>query len=253
MLGQMPTKHVIAMLNAAAPEQAAGTLLAMPADRVEVLLAEMARTEVARLLMGSRADRKAELVAVIGAHRIPAILALFNLRQLADLVTALPLSVAVELLRCVAPTAAADLLLEVPADLRPALREALATSQPEEFSSAVYRREAGELVVRVASRASWIDQATGHLLAEVMGRPFEIVVRYLPDGAFSGDDLRGAAARVDWSRVIGMVVLTNANPANACGPAIRELHASGRPADVVTWLNVGDDGLFKRAIVKLVT
>jgi hypothetical protein len=57
----------------------------------------------------------------------------------------------------------------MPLDQRPSLREALAASEPEEFASAVYQRDAGELVVRVAGRAAWIDQADGHVLAELMG------------------------------------------------------------------------------------
>jgi hypothetical protein len=34
----MSTKHVIAMLNSVAPDQAATTLLAMPSDRIEALV-----------------------------------------------------------------------------------------------------------------------------------------------------------------------------------------------------------------------
>ena len=252
MLGQMPTKHVIAMLNSVGAAQGADTLLAMPGDRIEVLMSEMTPAEIGRLLDGARADRKADLLAVIGPHRAPMILARFNIHQLADLVSSLPLAGAVDLLRSMSPHAAADLLLEIPTQRRLMLQAVLAPRQPQEFTSAVYHREVEESVVRIATRVSWLDQAAGHLLAEVMGRPFQIVMRHMPEAPFSGEDLRSAAGQVDWRRVVGALVLTNANPADTLGPVVRELRQFGHAIDVVRWQNDGDDGLFKRALVRLV-
>jgi hypothetical protein len=248
----MPTKHVIAMLNSVGAAQGAETLLAMPADRIETLMNEMSPADVGRLLHGARTDRKADLLAVIGPKRAPAVLGRFSIHQLADLVASLPLPGAVNLLHSMSPAAAADLLLEIPTRRRLLLQDALSPRQPDEFSSAVYQREVEESVVRIASRASWLDQVAGHLLAEVMGRPFQIVVRYRPEGTFTGDDLRDAAGRVDWRRVTGMLVLTNALPGEDCSAVIRELRQFGHAVDVVRWVNEADDGLFKKALVRLV-
>jgi hypothetical protein len=252
MIGQMPVAQVIAMLNAIPPERAVDTLLAMPADRIEAVLATLAPVRIARLLVGARPDHTSRVIAVIGRHRIAGVVALLNLRQLAEVVIPLPLPLALELLAVVPPTTAADLLLEIPTPLRLSLREALSVSQPPEFASAVYQREAGELAVRVASRASWIDQAAGRLRIAVLDRPFEIVVRYLAHGSFGGDELREAAAAVDWQRVAAMVVVTNAPLGRDCGLAINDLRTSGQRVDIVEWVNGDDDGPFKRAVVKLV-
>jgi hypothetical protein len=253
VLGQMPTKHVIAMLNSVGAAQGADTLLSMPGDRIEVLMNEMTPAEVGRLLDGARTDRKGDLLAVIGPHRAPAILSRFTIHQLADLVSSLPLQGAVDLLRSMSPHAAADLLLEIPTQRRMMLQEVLVPSQPEQFTSAVYHREVEQSMLQIATRISWLDQVAGALLAEVMGRPFQIMVRHRPDASFTGDDLRIVASLVDWRRVVGAVVLTNAAPADSVAPAIRELRQYGQAIDVVRWHNDGDDGQFKRALVRLIS
>jgi hypothetical protein len=249
----MPTKHVIAMLNSVGAAQGADTLLSMPGDRIEVLMNEMNSAEVGRLLDGARADRKADLLAVIGPHRAPGILSRFTIHQLAELVASLPLPGAVDLVRSMAPHAAADLLLEIPTQRRLMLQESLVPRQPQEFTSAVYHREVEGSVVRIATRASWLDQAGGHLLAEVMGRPFQIIMRHYPGGTFTGDDVRTVAGQVDWRRVVGAIVLTNGTPADSIHAAVRELRQYGHAVDVVRWLNDGDDGELKRALVRLIS
>lgn len=259
MLGQMPTKHVIAMLNSVGAAQGADTLLSMPGDRIEVLMNEMTPAEVARLLDGARADRKADLLAVIGPHRAPAILSRFTIHQLADLVSSLPMHGAADLLRSMAPYAAADLLMEIPTQRRMMLQEVLVPRQPEQLTAAVYHREVEQSLVQIATRISWLDQAGGAIMAEVMGRPFQIMARHLPDATFSGDDLRTVAALIDWRRVVGGIVLTNATVqtdatgADSISPVIRELRQYGHAIDVVRWTNDGDDGLLKRALVRLIS
>jgi hypothetical protein len=249
----MPTKHVIAMLNSAGAAQGADTLLAMPADRIEVLIDEMTPTEVGRLLAGARADRKADLLSAIGPYRAPSILALFTVHQLADLVSSLPMPAAVNLVRSMNPHAAADMLMEIPTQQRLILQEeVLAPQQPQDLTSTAYHREVEESVSRIATQVTWLDQPGGHLLAEVMGRPLEIVMRHMPEAPFDGDDVRAAAGRVDWRRAVGALVLTNATPTDTVSPVIRELREHGHPINVVRWLNEGDDGILKRALVRLV-
>jgi|SRR4051794_29050480 len=253
VLGQMPTKHVIAMLNSVGAAQGADTLLSMPGERIEVLMNEMNPAEVGRLLDGARADRKADLLAVIGPHRAPGVLSRFTIHQLAELVSSLPLAGAIDLLRSMGTHAAADLLMEIPTQKRLMLQESLVPRQPQESTAFSYHREVEASVVRIATRASWLDQAGGHLIAEVMGRPFQIIMRHLPDATFTGDDLRTVAAQVDWRRVVGSVVLTNATPADNIQAAVREIRQYGYAIDVIRWLNDGDDGIFKKALVRLVT
>jgi Mg/Co/Ni transporter MgtE len=252
VLGQMPTKHVIAMLNSVGANQGADMLLALPADRVEILMNEMTPSEVARLLDGARPNRRTDVLAVIGPRRVQEILARFTIRQFADLVSCIPLPDAVALLEGTAPQTAADLLQELPAQRRIALREALARRQPPEFTSAMYHRDVMESVVRIATRVSWLDQSAGHLLADVIDRPFQIVVRHMPDAVFGDDDLRAAADHVHWHRVAGAIIVTNAVPADSIGAAVRQLRQYGRAVEVVRRINDGDDGLLKRALVRLI-
>jgi hypothetical protein len=251
VLEHMPTKHVVAMLNAAPAAQGAETLMAMPAERIEVLLNEMTPAQVGRLLDGARADRKPDLLAVIGPDRAATVLTQFSVHQLANVVASLRLPDALDLLGSVAPEKAADVLQEMSGDHRIMLQEALMPREAHELASAVYHREVMESVVRIATRTWWLDQAAGHLLAEVMGRPFQIVARHMPDAMFNGSDLRTVASEVDWRRVVGAMVLTNATPADGVVPVIRELRQYGHAVDVVRRINDGDDGQVKRALVRL--
>jgi hypothetical protein len=152
------------------------------------------------------------------------------------------------------PASSAALLLEIPTQRRSMLQEALGLGQPTmEAAVSTYYRAAEMSVARIATGTSRLDHTPGDLLAEVMGRPFQISIRFHGDAPYTGDDLRLVAGRVDWRRVMGMLVLTNATPADTIAGVIRELRHYGHAVDVVRWLNEADDGVMKRALVRLLT
>ena len=254
-VADMPLRDVIAMLNSVGPAFAVDDLLAMPPMRIEAVLAELTPAEITRLLHGARVHRRAELLAAIGPVRGVAVLGRMAMHELADLISSLPLPVAASLLRSMPPSASEDLLLGIPSQRRALLQEALSSSNQPTMEAAVstYYRDAEMSVMRIASAVSRLEHAPGDLLAEVMGRPFHIAIRYHGDAPFTGDDLRVVAGRVDWRRVMGMLVMTNATPADTIAGVIRELRHYGHAVDVVRWANEVDDGVMKRAMVRLLT
>jgi Mg/Co/Ni transporter MgtE len=247
----LPTNDVIAQIVSARANHAANMLLSMHAVQIRAVLNDLGPSEVARVLVGAHPDRKADLIGVIGTDRIPEVLSRLTVHQLADMVAVLPIEVAVALVRDMSPRAAADLLLEIPTQRRVVLQEAMAPSRPDEFTATVYQRQAQESILRIATRVSWLDQSAGSLLTEVFGRTVQVMIRYRPDAAFTEVDLNAAAQTADWRRIVGLVVLTNAKPATGVLSLIRDLRATGRPTVVVSWVDDGDDGSFKRALVQL--
>jgi hypothetical protein len=253
-VADMPLRDVIAMLNSVGPAYAVDDLLAMPAARIEAVMAELTPAEITRLLNGSRVHRRAELLAAIGPVRGLAVLTRMPPHELVELISSLPLPVAVGVLRGMPPASSAALLLEIPTQRRSMLQEALGLGQPTmEAAVSTYYRAAEMSVARIATGTSRLDHTPGDLLAEVMGRPFQISIRFHGDAPYTGDDLRLVAGRVDWRRVMGMLVLTNATPADTIAGVIRELRHYGHAVDVVRWLNEADDGVMKRALVRLLT
>jgi hypothetical protein len=247
----MLPEQLIAMLNSVGPARGADTLLAMPSDQVQVLISVMTPAEVARLLDGARAERKPDLVAAIGPTRWPLVLDQLSVHQVVDLVSSLPLPVAVTFLRSMSPAATADLLLEFPTQRRFMLQDALGTQEPPEASSADYRQQAENSVARIATRMSRLDNASGDLLAEVMGRPLHIAIRHSSEAVLTGEDVRLVAGRVDWRRAVGMLLMTDAVPAGTVSQVVRELRHYGHAVDVVQWSDDSDDGTLKRALVRL--
>jgi hypothetical protein len=247
----LSTDDFIAQIVSAKANHAANMVLSMPWVQIQAVMGDLGPSEVARVLVGAHPDRKADLIGVIGSDRIPAVLSRLTVHQLADMVSVLAIEVAVALVRDMSPRAAADLLLEIPTQRRVALQEAMTPTRPDEFAATVSQRQAEESILRIATRVSWLDQSAGSLLAEVFGRTVQVMVRYRPDAAFTEVDLHGAAKAADWRRIVGLVVLTNAKPATGIPSVIRELRIMGRSADVVSWLDNGDDGSFKRALVQL--
>ena len=233
--------------------QAASMLLGMPTVQIRAVVNELGPAEVARVVVGAHPDRKADLLGVIGSDQMPAVLSRLTVHQLADVVTVLPIDVAVRLVRDMSPRAAADLLLEIPTQRRASLQDAMAPSRPDEFAATVYQRQAEESILRIATRASWLDQAAGSLLSEVFGRTVQVMIRYRPDPVFTEVDLHAAAQAADWRRIVGLVVLTNAAPTPGVAVLIRDLRAVGHVVDVVPWIDDRDDGSFKRALVRLVS
>ena len=247
----LPASEVVAQIMSASANHAANMLLGMPAVQIRAVMHELGPAEVARVVVGARPDRKADLLGVIGSDQMPAVLARLTVHQLADVITVLPIDVAVRLARDMSPRAAADLLLEIPTQRRAALQEAMAPSRPDEFAATVYQRQAEESILRIATRVSWLDQAAGSLLSEVFGRTVQVMIRYRPEPVFTEVDLHAAAQAADWRRIVGLVVLTNAAPAPGVAVLIRDLRAIGHVVDVVPWIDDRDDGSFKRALVRL--
>jgi hypothetical protein len=252
-VGQMLPEQLIAMLNSVGPARGADTLLAMPADQIQMLISVMRPAQIARLVDGARAERKPELLAAIGPTRWPMVLGQLSVHQVVDLVSSLPLPVAVTFLRSMSPAATAGLLMEFPTQRQVMLQEALGAQQPPEATSTDYRRQAENSVARIATRMSRLDNGSGDLVAEVMGRPFHIAVRHHTDAALTGEDLRLVAGRVDWRLVAGMLLMTNAVPADTVGAVVRELRNYGHAVDVVRWSDDSDDGTLKRALVRLLS
>ena len=229
--------------------QAASMLLGMPTVQIRAVVNELGPAEVARVVVGAHPDRKADLLGVIGSDQMPAVLSRLTVHQLADVVTVLPIDVAVRLVRDMSPRAAADLLLEIPTQRRASLQDAMAPSRPDEFAATVYQRQAEESILRIATRASWLDQAAGSLLSEVFGRTVQVMIRYrrIPYSRRSTFTRRprrptGGASLDSWS-------LTNAAPTPGVAVLIRDLRAVGHVVDVVPWIDDRDDGSFKRALV----
>lgn len=247
----LPANDVIAQIMSAGANQAASMLLCMPGVQIRAVINDLGPAEVARVLVGAHPDRKADLLAVIGSDRIPAVLSRLTVHQLAEVVSVLPIDVAVRLVHDMSPRTAADLLLEIPTQRRAVLQEAMTPSRPDEFAATVYQRQAEESILRIATRVSWLDQAAGNLLSEVFGRPIAVCIRYRPDTVLSETDVATVARAVDWRRIQGLVLLTNATPQAEVAPMVRDLRARGQAVEVVPWLDERDDGSFKRALVKL--
>ncbi len=242
---------LVAMITSAGANQAASTLLNLPAHQIRAVMAELSPGEVARLLIGARHDRKADLLAIIGTDRMPAVLSRLTVHQLADVISVLPIEFAIALVRDMSPRTAADLLLEMPSQQRAMLQQAMAPRRPDQFAATVYQRQAVESVLRIATRVSWLDQASGHLLTEVFGRTVQVTIRYRTDSVFTENDLHAAEASPDWLRISGLLVLTNATPVAGLAAMLRDLRQRGRAVELVPWVDDRDDGAFKRALVRL--
>jgi hypothetical protein len=248
----LPTNDVVAQIMSAGANQAATMLLGMPAVQIRAVLNDLGPAEVARVVVGAHPDRKADLLGVIGSDRMPAVLSRLTVHQLADVISVLPIEVALRLVRDMSPRAAADLLLEIPTQRRAALQEAMTPSRPDEFAATVYQRQAQESILRIATRVSWLDQSAGSLLSEVFGRTVQVMIRYRADEVFTEVDLHAAAQAADWRRIVGLVVLSNATPVPGVASMLRDLRAMGHPVELVPWADDRDDGTFKRALVRIV-
>jgi MgtE intracellular N domain len=247
----LPTRDVITQIMSASANHAANMLLGMSTVQIRAVMNDLGPADVARVVVGAHPDRKAGLLGIIASDQMPAVLSRLTVHQLAEVVTVLPIDVAVRLVRDMSPRAAADLLLEIPTQRRAALQEAMTPSRTDEFAATVYQRQAEESILRIATRVSWLDQSTGSLLSEVFGRTVQVMIRYRPDSAFTEVDLHAAAQTADWRRIVGLVVLVNATPSPGVAVLIRDLRAMGQLIEVVPWVDDRDDGSFKRALVRL--
>lgn len=251
MIERMPTPHLVAMLRSVKPAEAARLLHAMPAERTAILLTELDPAHVARIVLAGDPDRCGPLLLAVPAEVRLAVLDQLTMGQFTQLLAVLEPQVACEVLRGMPPREIADVVSDLPAAIQPRLREALSHDQPPEFVSALYQRDAAHLLVRTAAAVSWLDQWTGDLLAEVLGKVVQVAVRYR-QMMLTDIDVDQSARRGHWSAIAGMVLLTNVEPAASAEAHARAINQSGRPFQVIQWVDDDDSGMFKRALVRLV-
>jgi hypothetical protein len=210
---------------------------------------------VARVLTGIRVDRIAEALTRIDADLMPAVLAQLSAVQVAEMISYVPMSLALWVVQQLPRQAVADVLLVLPSQWRVPLQEALeasptATATPTEGPTNKYFEAAGAAVRRMSSNVSWLDPRVGTLVTELFGRPVQVTLRDRPDGIFAADDMRAAAGGVDWRRMSALLVLTNASLDPSLGAASRDLAQRGYIVEIVVWGDDRDDGVLKRALVR---
>lgn len=240
--------EVVNRIRAAEAGHAAAFVLGLPPQQTRDVLVALGPREVARLLLGARADRVPDLVDRIVPELLPGVLAHLDVVRAAQLISLLPMELAVRVMRSMSPAAAAELLLTLPTHQRLALQEALPAPQPSGGAGA-YARAVEQSIGRSAERLTWLDQRS--LIAELFGRAVQIVVWDAPDTVFTAAQLHSIAGSVDWRRVRGLLVMTNAELDSGVAGAIRDARQHGYAVDALTWLDERDDGLLKRALVRL--
>ena len=242
---------VVARIRAADAGHASAFVLAMPWEQRLAALATLGPREVARLLVGARADRVPDLVASIAPDLLTAVLAQLPAVQVAGLVPLLGMEAAVRVVQSLSPRAAAELLLALPTHQRAALRGALPPPPPPQVSDRDYHGRVEEAVRRTAGRASWLDARAGTLLTEIFGRQVQVTARDAPQTSLTTTELHSLVATADWRQVGGLVVMTNSELDLGLGAGVREARARGYLVDVVRWQDERDDGVLKRALVRL--
>jgi len=146
---------------------------------------------------------------------------------------------------------AAGLIAELPAERQRRLEDLLPPDQFVELASALYERRATEAIVRSAERTTRLDDRTGDLRAELFGRVVQIAVRYVAGASLTGPDVAAAASNARWREIAGLLVLTNAEPAETARTQVAEFRRAGISIEVIRWFDTRDDGAFKRSLVRL--
>jgi hypothetical protein len=173
-------------------------------------------------------------------------------REAADILVMLPIEQVVSLIQRLPPFTVAELLLALPTSERAALQEALGPLSFAETVGNDYHRAAEASLGRVANAVTWIAPRVGILLMEVFGRSVQVALRDRPGQTLGPADVHAAVVGVDWRRAHGLVVMTNARLDPALGTALREFQQRGYRVEVVAWSDDRDDGMLKRALVRLV-
>jgi MgtE intracellular N domain len=249
MIGQMPTQQVIAMLKAAKPAQAFGVLSSMPIDRITHVMTSMEPADLTAMLLALRPRQQVEFLAMIPPERRPLIFSRLSMGQFADLLPAVTPEIAAQMLADVSTAAAAELLSDMPpnaaARLVPLLPRGSAVVQ------AMYEIQARESVVRAAPNVSWLDQGSRDLAADVFGRRVQVAIRFLPETSSMPVDVDRAVGHADWGSIAGMLIVTNLRPGEPALLQVKHQQQAGRPVELVRWLDQRDDGVLKRALVRL--
>jgi hypothetical protein len=252
MLDNMPVPNLTAMLLAMAPAAAAELLLAMPGERIEVLAAALPDERLGRLLVAAPAAQRYRLLGAIptGARRVA--LSRLSRAEAVQLVTGLEIEMGWAVLRELPLRTAADAFAELAPATREAYRRRAPTDLPVEFDAGVYERSAATSVARIAHRVYESERRPGDLVAEVLGRPVQIAVRFVRAGPLTDLVVHDAAVTAIWHRVLALVVLSNASADGQALHHIEAFRATGRPVVAHRWLDGRDDGDLKRLLVHVV-
>jgi hypothetical protein len=243
--------ELLTTLKSVDPARGVDKLLAMPPSQANAMLRALTVYDVVRCLNGAHAHNKPGLLAILGPQVARAALDRMPSHQVVDFVLSLPIVVAADLLRGMPSAATATLLLEMPTKPRAALQEILDVDSSPEAAAANYRQAAELSVARIVAGAVSVETAPNDLYAEVIGRSILIAIRFHSEAPFAEDEVRAAASGVNWQRVSGTVVMTNAEMTEGVGAVLRDLRQHGLPTEVVRWVDQRDDGALKRAMIRL--
>ncbi len=241
--------ELLARIAAAKAADAAGMVLSMPWPQTRAVLVALGPWQVARLLLGVRADRLAELLDHVAPGMLPAVLDHLSVPQVAEMLPLVPMQSAVRVVAHLHPAVVAELLLVLPTQHRLALQEVLPPPVAA-VPSAAYPGQAEQAVRRTAGTASWLDPRRTSLLTEVFGRPVQVVIWDRSGTTFATPELHAAVATTDWSRVTGLLVVTNATLDPGLPGGVREARQHGYMVEVVSWQDERDDGALKRVLVR---
>jgi hypothetical protein len=249
MLGQMPTPQVIALLQAMPAAAAAGVLVAMPADHVEVLLAELPPAALARLLPAVEPDQRADLVAATPAGRLPAMLRALSLDDAAALLGVLDAGEAARLLGALPPEARPQLVSALPEATRRSVYAAMSTTGAGELASAVYERRAVAALARIATVRS--RPAPRAAVTDVLGSRLLVHVRPAGPGPLDAEELHELVLAADWSELDAVLVVAEQTPTDRAAAHAGTIRACGYRLELLRWVDDRDDGLLKRALVRV--
>ncbi len=249
MIGRMPTQQVIAMLKAARPAQALGILSAMPFDRVTHVTTSIEPADLTAMMLALPPDQQVELLTMIPAERRLLIFSRLSMRQFADLLPVVTPDIAAQMLADVSTATAAELLSDMPPNAAARLLPLLPRGNT--VVQTMYELRARESIVRAARNVSWLDQSSCDLAADVFGRRVQVAIRFLPDPFPVHVDVDRAASHADWRTIDGMLVVTNVRPGELALLQVKHQQQAGRRLELVHWVDQRDDGLLKRALVRL--
>jgi len=251
VLGRMPTSQVLTLLKASGPAKAAVTLLTFPADRIDVLLAAMPPADLAGVLAASTAAHKRQLLPGMTAEKTLLVLAELTTGQVADVLAVIPAAPAAALLGA-APAAEAGRILSVlPETTRVAVLELMTPDRVAEVLAARYEQAVIHSVSRITTRVSRLPWPTCDLTAGVLYRSVHVAVRYHGDRALADQEVWDVATAADWSKVAGIVVVTDTELTDAVLRYGATVDAAGYPLELLRWTCAEDDGALKRALVRL--
>jgi hypothetical protein len=119
------------------------------------------------------------------------------------------------------------------------------------LGQAMYERQARESVVRAAPNVSWLDQSSCDIAADLFGRRVHVAIRFVPETGLLQVDVVRAVRHADWMGIAGMLVVTNAAPAEPALLEAKHQQQAGRRVELIRWADRRDDGVLKRTLVRL--